>query len=89
MVRPNDVGAGDHETTPHPVFLRLAGPNVPGGDAQDKALLLLSDPATGQAAGEATASTGGALNGVWALVALVGFMLVLAGPTLVWVNRGN
>jgi hypothetical protein len=55
---------------------------------QDKALLLLSDPSTSQATGEATASVG-ALNGVWTLVALLGLMLVLAGPMLVWVRRGD
>jgi hypothetical protein len=78
-------------TKPHLIRFFSVSPDrtYPAVMPQDKALLLLSDPATGQAAGEATASTAGTLNGVWALVALVGFMLVLAGPTLVWVNRGN
>jgi len=54
---------------------------------QDKALLLLSDPTTGRAAGEATAGAVGAMNGIWTLVALFGVMLILAGPMLVWANR--
>jgi hypothetical protein len=56
---------------------------------QDKALLLLNDPSTGQAAGEATASAAGAMNGIWTLVALLGVMAILAGPVLVWINRGG
>ena len=56
---------------------------------QDKALLLLSDPSTARATGEATASAGGSMSGVWTVVALLGVMLVLAGPTLRWVNRGD
>jgi len=53
---------------------------------QDKALLLLNDPATGEAAGAATAGAG-SLDGVWTLVALIGLLLLVAGPTLMWVNR--
>jgi hypothetical protein len=56
---------------------------------QDKALLLLSDPATGQATSEATAGAVGAFDGIWTLVALLGLMLVLAGPALLWANRGD
>jgi len=55
---------------------------------QDKALLLLSDPSTARTAGEATASAG-AMNGIWTFVVLLGIMSVLAGPVLVWANRGN
>ncbi|MEF8856074.1 MAG: hypothetical protein V5A16_01495 [Haloplanus sp.] len=47
---------------------------------QDKALLLLSDPATGQATGEVTASAAGSMNGIWTLVVLLGVMSILAGP---------
>ncbi|AZH24224.1 hypothetical protein [Haloplanus aerogenes] len=54
---------------------------------QDKALLLLSDPTTGQAASGAAASPVGAMDGIWTLVALLGVMLILAGPMLVWANR--
>ena len=54
---------------------------------QDKALLLLNDPSTARATGEATASAGGSMAGLWTLVALVGLLLVLAGPTLLWINR--
>lgn len=53
---------------------------------QDKALLLLSDPSTGQATSGAAAGVG-AMNGVWTLVALLGLMLIFAGPALVWVKR--
>ncbi|GAB6860631.1 hypothetical protein ACFR97_08155 [Haloplanus litoreus] len=55
---------------------------------QDKALLLLSDPSTGEATRQAT-RTPGALDGVWTLVALVGIMLLLAGPAIAWANRGD
>jgi len=56
---------------------------------QDKALLLLSDPSTGQATREATAAGAGAMNGIWTLVFLVGVMLLFAGPALVWIRRGD
>jgi hypothetical protein len=55
---------------------------------QDKALLLLNDPSTTQATGEAAAGAG-AMDGIWTLVVLVGLLLVLAGPTLLWINRGD
>jgi hypothetical protein len=56
---------------------------------QDKALLLLSDPSTGQATSEAAAAGVGAMNGIWTLVALLGVMSILAGPVLVWINRSD
>lgn len=56
---------------------------------QDKALLLLTDPATGRAAGEATAGAMGSMHGVWTLVALLGVVLILVGPVIVWANRGD
>jgi hypothetical protein len=56
---------------------------------QDKALLLLSDPSTGQATSEATAAGVGAMNGIWTLVFLFGVMLVLGGPALGWARRGD
>jgi len=56
---------------------------------QDKALLLLSDPAVAQATGGGTAGATGTMAGIWTVVALLGLLLVVAGPMLVWVNRGN
>jgi len=53
---------------------------------QDKALLLLSDPSTGEAAGDA-AATAGSMEGIWTLIALLGLLLVFAGPALAWANR--
>jgi hypothetical protein len=55
---------------------------------QDKALLLLSDPSTGRATQQATQATG-AFDGLWTLVALVGVILLLAGPVIAWANRGG
>lgn len=55
---------------------------------QDKALLLLNDPSTGEATRQATRATG-ALDGIWTLVALVGVMLLFAGPAIAWANRGD
>jgi hypothetical protein len=56
---------------------------------QDKALLLLNDPSTGRAAGEATATAAGSMNGIWTLVVLLGVMSILAGPALMWANRDD
>jgi hypothetical protein len=56
---------------------------------QDKALLLLSDPSVAQATGAATGGAGGSMAGLWTFVALLGLLLVFAGPALVWVNRGG
>jgi len=53
---------------------------------QDKALLLLSDPATGEATRGAT-DAAGSLHGLWTLVAFVGLILLFAGPVLAWRNR--
>jgi hypothetical protein len=55
---------------------------------QDKALLLLNDPSTTEATREATAA-GGSLYAVWTLVAVVGVLLLLAGPAVAWRNRGD
>ena len=55
---------------------------------QDKALLLLSDPSTGRATQQATQATG-AFDGIWTLVALVGVILLLAGPAIAWADRGG
>ena len=76
-------------TQPHLIRFFSVSPDrtYPGVMPQDKALLLLSDPSTARATGEATASAGGSMSGVWTLVALLGLLLVLAGPMLVWVNR--
>jgi hypothetical protein len=78
-------------TTPDLIRFFSVSPDrtYPAVMPQDKALLLLSDPATGRATGEATAGAAGALDGIWTLVALLGFVLVLAGPALVWVDRGD
>jgi len=54
---------------------------------QDKALLLLNDPSTSQSAGTITTSAAGAPGGIWTAVALVGLLLVFAGPVLAWANR--
>ncbi|WP_248895292.1 hypothetical protein [Haloplanus halobius] len=53
---------------------------------QDKALLLLNDPSIARSR-QTTAETAVSLDGVWTLVALVGVMLVIAGPVLVWLDR--
>jgi hypothetical protein len=78
-------------TKPHLIRFFSVSPDrtYPGVMPQDKALLLLSDPSTARTTGEATASAGGSMGGVWTLVALLGLLLVLAGPTLLWVNRGD
>jgi len=55
---------------------------------QDKALLLLSDPATGEATRQA-AGAGGSLHGIWTLVAFLGLLLLFAGPAIVWLNHGD
>ncbi|MFB6101003.1 MAG: hypothetical protein ABEJ73_00370 [Haloplanus sp.] len=54
---------------------------------QDKALLLLNDPASGEAAQQATAQAAVSLDGLWTVVALVGLLLVFAGPAIAWANR--
>jgi|GEM_PF-3806723 len=55
---------------------------------QDKALLLLSDPAAGQAASGA-AGVAGPMDGIWTLVVLLGVLSIFAGPILVWVKRSE
>ncbi|MFB6107243.1 MAG: hypothetical protein ABEJ82_00175 [Haloplanus sp.] len=53
---------------------------------QDKALLLLTDPSTGGSTHTA-AQSALSLDGVWALLVVVGLCLVAAGPVLAWVRR--
>jgi hypothetical protein len=78
-------------TKPHLIRFFSVSPDrtYPGVLPQDKALLLLTEPSTARTTGEVTASAGGSMTGIWTLVALLGLMLVLAGPTLLWVNRAD
>jgi len=78
-------------TKPHLIRFFSVSPDrtYPGVLPQDKALLLLTEPSTARTTGEATASAGGSMTGIWTLVALLGLMLVIAGPMLLWVNRGD
>jgi len=78
-------------TKPHLIRFFSVSPDrtYPGVLPQDKALLLLTEPSTARTTGEATASAGGSMSGIWTLVALLGLMLVIAGPMLLWVNRGD
>jgi hypothetical protein len=79
------------DTTPHLIRFFSVSPDrtYPGVLPQDKALLLLTEPSATQATGEAAAGAGGSMGGVWTLVALLGLLLVLAGPTLLWINRDD
>jgi hypothetical protein len=53
---------------------------------QDKALLLLSDPSLDRPRRTAT-DAALSLDGVWSLVFVAGLVLLVAGPTLAWMNR--
>jgi hypothetical protein len=78
------------DTSPHLIRFFSASPDrsYAGVMPQDKALLLLNDPATGEATRQ-VADAGGSLHGIWTLVALLGVILLAAGPTIVWLNRGD
>ncbi|WP_251329140.1 hypothetical protein [Haloplanus pelagicus] len=78
------------DTSPHLIRFFSVSPDrtYPAVMPQDKALLLLNDPSTTEATREATAA-GGSLYAVWTLVAVVGVLLLLAGPAVAWRNRGD
>ncbi|WP_251341687.1 hypothetical protein [Haloplanus halophilus] len=78
------------DTSPHLIRFFSVSPDrtYPGVMPQDKALLLLNDPAAGEATRQATAG-GGSLYGLWTLVAAVGLLLLVAGPAIAWKNRGD
>lgn len=79
-VRFRDAG----DVTPHLIrFYEFPrGTNPPAMMPQDKALLLLNDPAAG------TAATGTAAPPLWSLLMIAGVIVLAVGPLRYWVREG-